>query len=139
MSKPVAIAKGIAFAFPDVCLTPAPPSSPIPIPYPNIAQLADASPVSDAGGKELLVGPSGDHVLLKDSTISSSSGDEAGSAGGVSSGVTGKECKLVQGSGTVLYGSDSKGLVRFLDQTTQNNNNAQGVVLSAFPTVLVGD
>jgi hypothetical protein len=139
MSKPVAIAKGIAFAFPDVCLTPSPPGSPIPIPYPNIAQLDQASPVSDAGGKELLVGPSGDHVLLKDSSISSSSGDEAGSAGGVTSGTTKGECKLVQGSGSVLYGPDSKGLVRSLDQTTQNSNNAQGVVLSAFPTVLVGD
>ena len=140
MAKPIAPAKGIAFAFPDVCLTPAPPSpSPIPIPYPNIAQLADASPVSDERGKELLVGPSGDHVLLKDSTISQSSGDEAGSSGGVTSGVTKGECKLVQGSATVLYGPNGAGLVRSLDQTTQNKGNAVGVVLSALPTVLVGD
>jgi hypothetical protein len=138
MSKPIAPAKGIAFAFPDVCLTPAPPSpSPIPIPYPNIAQLADASPVSDESGKALLVG--GDHVLLKDSTVSKSSGDEAGSSGGVTSGVTKGECKLVQGSATVLYGPNKAGLVRSLDQTTQNSGNAQGFVMSAFPTVLVGD
>ena len=140
MGKPIAPAKGIAFAFPDVCLTPAPPSpSPVPIPYPNIAQLADASPVSDASGKELLVGPSGDHVLLKDAVISSSTGDEAGSSGGVTSGVTKGECKLVQASASVLYGPDKAGLVRTLDQTTQNSNNAQGIVLSAFPSVLVGD
>jgi hypothetical protein len=138
MSKPVAPAKGIAFAFPDVCLTPAPPSpSPIPIPYPNIAQLADATPVSDESGKELLVG--GDHVLLKDSTVKKSSGDEAGTSGGLTSGTTGDECKLVQGSATVLYGPNKAGLVRSLDQTTQNKGNAVGMVLSAFPTVLVGD
>jgi hypothetical protein len=139
MSKPVAVAKGIAFAFPDVCLTPAPPAPPIPIPYPNIAQLDQATPVSDAGGKELLVGSSGDHVLLKDGEISTSSGDEAGSVGGVTSGTTKGKCKLGQGSGSVVYGPDGKGLVRFLDQTTQNSQNAQGIVLSAFPTVLVGD
>ena len=29
---------GMCFAFPDVCLTPAPPAPPVPIPYPNITQ-----------------------------------------------------------------------------------------------------
>jgi hypothetical protein len=143
MSKPVAIPKGIAFAFPDVCLTPS-PVGPIPIPYPNIAQLSQASPVSDTSGKELLVGSSGDHVLLKDSEISSSSGDEGGTAGGgVTSGSIEGTCKLVLGSGSVFYGPNKAGLVRSLDQTDQNIAggvaNAHGIVLSAFPTVLVGD
>ena len=135
---PVAIAKGIAFAFPDVCLTPAPPAPPVPIPYPNIAQLDQATPVTDAGGKALKVGSSGDHVLLKDGEIASSSGDEAGSVGGVKSGTTKGKCKIVGGSGTVLYGPEKRGLVRFMDMTTQNNENAVGAVMSAFPTVLVG-
>jgi len=78
-------------------------------------------------------------VLLKDGTISTSTGDEAGSVGGVKSGTTKGECKLIQGSASVLYGPAKAGLVRSLDQTTQNNENAVGVVLSAFPTVLVGD
>ncbi len=34
---------GVAPSFPDVCLTPAPPAPPIPIPYPNIAQSSDAA------------------------------------------------------------------------------------------------
>jgi hypothetical protein len=138
MSKPIAPAKGIAFAFPDVCKTPAPPGSPIPIPYPNIAQLGQATPVSDEQGKALLVG-SGDPVLLLDAEVSTSSGDEAGSVGGVKSGKTKGKCKIIQASQSVVYGSQQKGIVRFLDQTEQNDGNAQGMVLSAFPTVLVGD
>jgi hypothetical protein len=139
MSKPIAIANGIAFAFPDVCKTPAPPSAPVPIPYPNIAQLNQAMPKSDDSGKELKVGPGGDHVLLLNSEVSTSSGDEAGSVGGVKSGTIQGKCKMVQASSSVVYGPQQKGIVRFLDRTEQNNGNAQGMVLSAFPTVLVGD
>ena len=138
MSKPIAPAKGIAFAFPDVCKTPAPPGSPVPIPYPNIAQLSQASPVSNESGKALLVG-SGDPVLLLDAEVSTSSGDEAGSVGGVKSGKTKGKCEIKQASSSVVYGPQKKGIVRFLDQTEQNDGNAQGMVLSAFPTVLVGD
>lgn len=35
---------GISQGFPDVCLTPAPPGPPVPIPYPNIAMHAMAAP-----------------------------------------------------------------------------------------------
>lgn len=139
MSKPIAVAKGIAFAFPDVCKTPAPPGPPIPIPYPNIAQLDQALPVSNDPGKALLVGSGGDPVLLLNSEVPTSSGDEAGSVGGVKSGTIKGKCTMVQASGSVVYGSQQKGVVRFLDRTEQNNGNAQGMVLSAFPTVLVGD
>jgi len=139
MSKPIATAKGIAFAFPDVCKTPAPPAPWIPLPYPNIAQLDQANPVTNEGGKELLVGPGGDYVLLKDAVIDTSTGDEAGSIGGMKSNGIKGPCKLVQASGSVVYGPQKKGLVRFMDGTEQNNGNAQGMVLSAFPTVMVGD
>ncbi len=139
MPKPIAPAMGVAFAFPDVCKTPAPPGPPVPIPYPNIAQLNQASGITDAGGKEVLVGPAGRHVLLKDSEVAVSSGDEAGSAGGVISGKIKGKCKIVQASTSVVYGPNKLGLARFLDPTDQNEGNAQGMVLSAFPTVLVGD
>lgn len=137
MAKPIAVADGIAFAFPDVCNTPAPPAPLIPIPYPNIAQLADASPKTDESGKELFVG--GKHVLLEGATVDTSSGDETGSAGGVGSGVTKGACEITQASSSVKYGPDGLGLVRFMDTTKQNDGNAVGMVLSAFPTVLVGD
>lgn len=139
MSKPIAPAMGIAFAFPDVCKTPAPPAPPVPIPYPNIAQLDQATGVTDEGGKEVLVGPSGLHALLLDSEVATSTGDEPGSVGGVQSGTIKGKCTVVQASGSVVYGPDAKGVARFMDATEQNNQNAQGVVMSSFPTVLVGD
>jgi hypothetical protein len=141
MSRPIAPAKGIAFAFPDVCKTPT-PGGPVPMPYPNIAQLNQANPVTDEGGKELLVGPSSDHVLLAEAEVTTSTGGEAGSVGAVNGTVPGSvvgPCKITQASGSVIYGAQGKGLVRFMDATDQNNGNATGMVLSAFPTVLVGD
>jgi hypothetical protein len=137
MSKPIAPTTGIAFAFPDVCLTPAPPSSPIPIPYPNIAQLGQATGISDESEKELLVG--GMHVLLLESEVANSSGDEAGSSGGVKSGTIMGKCVVKQASNSVLYGPDGKGIARFMDMTEQNDGNAVGNIMAAFPTVLVGD
>lgn len=134
MSKPIAPAMGIAFAFPDVCNTPT-PGGPVPIPYPNIAQLDQAQNVAD----QLLIGPAEYKALLVDSEVLTSSGDEAGSAGGVKSGGIKGACKITQGSGSVVYGSAEKGLARFGDTTDQNGGNATGMVLSAFPTILVGD
>ena len=131
MGRPICPNQGIAFAFPDVCNTPT-PGGPVPIPYPNLAQLADALDVAD----ELLLGPQGLNALLLDSSIPVSSGDEAGSLGGVSSGTIKGECVVTAASTTVLYGG--KGIARIADPTTQNNENAVGQLLGAFPTVLVG-
>jgi hypothetical protein len=141
MAQPIAVADGIAFAFPDVCLTPVPNSSPVPIPYPNIAQLADAEGTSTSGGDPVTAG--GTAILLDESHVASSSGNEAGSNGGVTSGVTGGACTFSSASTSVFI--HGKGVVRFGDGTEQNKaspeaqpGNAVGVVLSAFPTVLVG-
>src|SRR4051812_21556008 len=68
--------------FPDVCKTPAPPAPPVPIPYPNVAESKDASDTSttvEANGKK---------IMLKKSVFSTSTGDEAGSVGGVVSNCT---------------------------------------------------
>ena len=138
MAKPIAPAKGIASAFPDVCKTQVGPAQ-VPLPYPNVAQLSQANSVTNASGKEVLVGPDGDYVLLLDAQVDSSIGDEAGSIGGVKSGGVKGQCRLVQASQSVIYGPQEKGIVRFLDRTEQNDGNAQGMVLSAFPRVLVGD
>ncbi len=128
MAKPIAVAKNIAFAFPNVCNT-STPGGPVPIPYPNIAQLSDATPVSNTG-KELLVG--GTHVIVEDSVVATSSGDEP-AIPGTNSG----KCEMTEYSGSVFY--NGKGIVRFADQTSQNNGNAVGMVLSAEPSVMVGD
>ena len=140
MSRPIAIDQGIAFAFPDVCNTPVPSSpSPIPIPYPNIAMLSDASPKTDESDKELLIGPDSNYALLQGSAVDTSTGDEHGSIGGLVSGKTKGKCEITTASKTVLYGPEGKGIARFMDPTTQNDQNAVGMVLSAFPQVLVGD
>lgn len=132
MARPITVKEGICFAFPDVCLTPAPPAPPIPVPYPNIAQLSDAQDTASdvtAGGKE---------VVTANSSIASSTGDEAGSNGGVTSGTTKGECRFVEGSVSQTVKANGHGVVRLGDQTTQNNENAMGTVLGGFPRVLVG-
>jgi hypothetical protein len=129
MGQPICPTQGIAFAFPDVCKT---PPGPVPVPYPNIAQLSAAEDVAD----DLLLGPAKLNALLQGSVVQTSSGDEAGSAGGVTSGTVMGRCEVTAGSATVLYGG--RGIARFGDPTTQNDENAVGQLLGAFPTVLVG-
>jgi hypothetical protein len=134
MGQPITVKDGMCFAFPDVCLTPAPPAPPVPIPYPNIAQLADATGTSADGGDGVFAG--GKAILLKDSVIPQSSGDEAGSAGGVTSGTTKGKTEFTSYSSSVKV--HGKEVVRFGDATKQNNGNAVGSVLSSPVTVLVG-
>ncbi len=86
---------GVATAFPDVCKTPS-PAGPIPIPYPNIAMSSDAA----QGAKT--VKTDGNPVMIKSSNFSTSTGDEAGSAGGVVSSCTKGKAEFV------LYSFDVK-------------------------------
>ncbi len=71
---------GKTFFAPDVCLTPT-SGGPVPIPYTNIASSADTANGSTS------VKIDGSPVMLQDSVFSTSTGDEAGSCGGVGSGV----------------------------------------------------
>ena len=64
---------GQSLGFPDTCLTPAAPS-PIPVPYPNIAMNAQASPFSASVKVNMM------NALNLVSSIPMTSGDEAGSA-----------------------------------------------------------
>jgi uncharacterized Zn-binding protein involved in type VI secretion len=129
MAQPIAIADGIAFAMPDVCNTPTPGGPPVPVPYPNIAQLADATGTSAEGGNAVYA--AGKAILLKGSVILQSTGDEAGSAS-----PTKGKAEFTSYSGTVkIHGKE---VVRFGDSTSQNGGNAVGSVLSSPVTVLVG-
>jgi uncharacterized Zn-binding protein involved in type VI secretion len=76
---------GIVTGFPDVCKTPS-PGGPIPIPYPNIAQSTNTSQGSQT------VKMDGNPIMLQGSVFATSTGDEAGSAGGgvVSNTIKGK-------------------------------------------------
>jgi uncharacterized Zn-binding protein involved in type VI secretion len=73
---------GMCSAFPDVCLTPT-PVGPVPIPYPNMAQLAMANPATCAPTVLIFNKPAATTMTV----IMLSSGDEAGCNGGVMSGL----------------------------------------------------
>jgi uncharacterized Zn-binding protein involved in type VI secretion len=112
---------GDCFAFPDVCKTPAPPAPPIPIPYPNMAMLNQAS----SGTLSSKVKIMGKKAATKNTEISMSSGDEAGSAGGgmVSNKFKGP-AKFKQGSSKVkIEGHEGAYHGAMIGQNDASNNN----------------
>jgi hypothetical protein len=111
-------AGGQCLAFPDVCKTPAPPAPPIPIPYPNMAMANQASP----GTCTKKVKIKNKAVILKGTEIPSSSGDEAGSIGGVVSSKIKGSCKYKCGSGKVKC--EGKAVAYVGCMTGQNGSNA---------------
>jgi hypothetical protein len=127
------VAGGQAMGTPDVCLTPAPPAPPVPVPYPNIAMMNLATGFVPT----VLVG--GMPALNMQSMISISSGDEAGVNGGVASGTFIGPAKFLKGSAKVQIGGQPS--VRMTDSTGQNGStpNAVGTVMAPSQTkVLVG-
>lgn len=123
---------GVSVAFPDVCKTPS-PGGPIPIPYPNIAMSSDTA----KGTKKVKC--DGNPVCTKDSNFSTSTGDEAGSAGGgvVSGKIKGKAEFVMFSFDTKFEG---KSVSRAFDIMLHNNKNTppfpvlQGPVIAFPPT-----
>jgi len=111
-----ASSSGIATGFPDVCLTPAPPAPPIPIPYPNIAQSSDTA----SGSSDTKI--DGNPIMLQGSSFSTSTGDEAGSAGGVASLTTKGKAEFILYSFDVKV--EGKGVPRLGDMMVQNKMSA---------------
>jgi uncharacterized Zn-binding protein involved in type VI secretion len=108
---------GKSIVFPDVCKTPS-PGGPIPIPYPNLAQSTDLA----SGTTTVKV--EGQMGAIKGCNYAMSTGDEAGSVGGVvSSKIKGK-------AEFVLYSFDVKmdggNACRMGDLMTHNDKNAIG-------------
>ncbi|MEZ4446426.1 MAG: DUF4150 domain-containing protein [Polyangiaceae bacterium] len=114
-------AGGMCMATPDTCKTPS-PAGPVPVPYPNISQCNQAT-ASTCSQKVKVQGMA---PLDKDSEIPTSSGDEAGSAGGVVSGKIKGETTFVKFSAKVKV--EGKNAVYQTCTTAQNgkNANAQG-------------
>jgi len=106
---------GMSTAFPDVCKTPS-PAGPVPIPYPNIGQASDTS---DGPTK---VKTDGEMPMVKGAKYSKSSGDEAGTAGGVMSSVNMKECEFMLYSFDVKF--EGKNVCRIGDSLFHNKKNA---------------
>jgi hypothetical protein len=105
---------GVTIAFPDVCKTPS-PAGPIPIPYPNIAKSSDAA----QGTKKVKC--DGNSVCVKDSNFSMSTGDEAGSAGGVVSGKIKGKAEFLMCSFDVKF--EGKNVARAFDIMLHNDKN----------------
>jgi hypothetical protein len=107
---------GIATTFPDVCKTPT-PGGPVPIPYPNIALSRDTADGSTT------VKMDGNPIMLKTSNFSTSTGDEAGTAGGgvVSGKIKGK-AEFVNYSFDVKV--EGKNVPRLGDMMVQNKGSA---------------
>ena len=110
---------GMSTVFPDVCKTPAPPApSPVPIPYPNIGMASDTS----QGPTK--VKTDGQMPMVKGSKYMKSSGDEAGVAGGVVSGVNMSECEFMMYSFDVKF--EGKNACRMGDPLFHNKKNIMG-------------
>lgn len=106
---------GIATAFPDVCKTPS-PGGPVPIPYPNIAKSSDTADGSATVSVE------GNPCMVQGSNFSQSTGDEAGSIGGVVSGCTRGKAEFVNYSFDVKF--DGKAVCRLGDMMLQNKGSS---------------
>jgi hypothetical protein len=106
---------------PDVCKTPAPPGSPVPVPYVNIFQCNMVNP-STACSKVFIDGAPALHVKSK-SLISN--GDEPGVAGGVVSGKFIGQGEFIMGSQKVQL--ENKAAVSQGVTTKHNNGNTVGM------------
>jgi hypothetical protein len=107
-----AASDGVVTGFPNVCLTPAGSGPPVPVPYPNVARSSDASD----GSCDVFV--EGQSVMLASSCFAQSSGDEAGSAGGVASGCNGGAARFVTSSVDVQL--EGQGVARLGDMMLLN-------------------
>lgn len=102
---------------PDVCKTPS-PAGPVPVPYPVIVSMS-----SDLeNGSTTVTADGGNMIAIKDCDFSRCTGDEAGTAGGVTSSTFGKEAKFI------LYSFDVKidggNACRLGDKMTMNHQNS---------------
>lgn len=110
-----ASSSGVATAFPDVCKTPT-PGGPVPIPYPNVAMSSDTSQGSQT------VKMDGNPIMLKKSVFSTSTGDEAGSVGGVVSNTFKGKAEFVNYSFDVKV--EGKNVPRLGDMMVQNEQSS---------------
>lgn len=108
---------GMSIAFPDVCKTPS-PAGPVPIPYPNIGKASDTS----KGTKKVKV--DGEMAMVKGAKYSMSTGDEAGSIGGVISSKFKGEAEFMMYSFDVKF--EGKNVCRLGDPLFHNKKNIMG-------------
>jgi hypothetical protein len=128
MSVVHASSSGTTIAFPDVCKTPT-PAGPIPIPYPNVAMSSD----TDKGTKKVKC--DGNPTCVEDSNFKMSTGDEAGSAGGVVSGKIKGKAEFLLHSFDVKF--EGKGVCRSFDIMLHNDKNTPPFPVLQGPIVAI--
>ncbi len=119
---------GVTIAFPDLCKTPT-PGGPVPMPYPNIAQSSDTA----SGSQKVKC--DGESVCLQDSNFSTSTGDEAGTAGGVASSKTKGKAEFANFAFDVKI--EGKYVPRAFDLMLHNDKNTPPAPLIQAPVVVV--
>lgn len=123
---------GMDMAFPDVCLTPAPPSpSPIPIPYPNMGMGPTANP--GTASRKILINMMPAHNLR--TQIPMTQGDNAGVSMGVASGRVMGPSRHLTGAFTVLF--EGMPASRMTSASIQNGTNAPGMRLAPSQTTVL--
>lgn len=116
---------GQCFAMPDVCLTPAPPAPPIPVPYPNTGMINQASKTAS---KVKFVGK---EVVTVKSEIPRSMGDEPGVNKGVVSGMNMDKILFKKGSSKVkAQGNACVYLSAMTGHNGSNSNMPAGAVIA---------
>lgn len=108
----------VSVAMPDVCKTPAPPAPPIPVPYPNVGMSSQAVAGPITVTTESLM------PVVKGTQYALSSGDEAGSLGGVVSNMIMGPCEFLLYSFDVKI--EGKGACRLGDPMFHNKKNGIG-------------
>lgn len=124
---------GLCLGSPDVCRVPAVPK-PVETPFPNIGQLNTAIP------DVLTVLISKKEPIVESTKLPMSSGDEAGSLGGVVSGTVAGEVSFKQASSKVYFAGKKAVLATALTAHNGTNANAPVGVLQqvAEQVVLLG-
>jgi hypothetical protein len=108
---------GMSTVFPDVCKTPT-PGGPVPIPYPNIGKS------SDTVSGPTKVKTDGQMPMVKGAKYMISTGDEAGSVGGVMSNVIKGVSEFMLFSFDVKF--EGKNACRMGDPLFHNKKNIMG-------------
>lgn len=108
---------GLSTVFPDVCKTPS-PAGPVPIPYPNIGMSSNTS------GGPSKVKTDGQMPMVKGAKYNMTSGDEAGSVGGVMSSSIKGEAEFMMYSFDVKF--EGKNVCRMGDPLFHNKKNIMG-------------
>ncbi|MEM9456555.1 MAG: DUF4150 domain-containing protein [Myxococcota bacterium] len=118
---------GVTVGYPDMCTTPAPPSPPVPVPYPNVARSGDATRTA----KKVKV--DGHPLCTRRSCFSTSTGDEAGTLGGVASGTTRGQAQFVGYAMDVM--ANGQPIPRALDLMLHNDKNSPPTPLIQGPVL----